>query len=184
MQAKITFASLASFALLAAVSAAAPAIAADSDFYVGGGIGQATLKDDAPSLGDIDENDTAWKAYAGYRFGGFIPLLDFAGELTYRDFGKPEGTNFEYEASGYDASALGILTLGPIDLFLRAGVGQYDIESVVNGQSSDDDGTAGMYGIGAGLRIWRVNIRAEWERIEPDGVDNIDMYTINAYFRF
>ena len=183
MHTKITFASLVSLALLAAVSAASSAMAADSGFYVGGGIGQATLKDDASNI-DIDENDTAWKAYAGYRFGGLIPLLDLAGELTYRDFGKPEGTNFEYDATGYDASALGILTLGPIDLFLRVGVGQYDIESVVNGLSSDDDGTAGMYGVGAGLRVWRVNIRAEWERIEPDGVDNIDMYSINAYFRF
>jgi hypothetical protein len=175
---------LACIALFAAVSAASSAMAADSGFYVGGGVGQATVNDEVPAIGDIDESDTAWKAYAGYRFGGFIPLLDLAGELTYRDFGKPEGTNFEYDASGYDASALGIVTLGPIDLFARVGVGQYDVEQVVNGVSSDDDGTATLYGVGAGLRIWRVNIRAEWERIEADGVDNIDMYTLNAYFRF
>jgi hypothetical protein len=172
-----------SSALLAAVSASS-ALAADGGFYVGAGVGQATLKDDPSGIGDVDESDAAWKAFVGYRVGGFIPLLDIAGELTYRDFGKPGGSNFEYEASGFDASALGILTLGPIDLFARVGVGQYDVESTVNGVSDDDDGTAGMFGIGAGFRIGRVNIRAEWERVEPDGVDNIDMYTVNAYWRF
>lgn len=169
--------------LLAVGFAAPSALAAESGFYVGAGAGQATLRDDASGIGDVDESDTAWKAFVGYRLGA-LPILDFAGELTYRDFGKPGGSNFEYEASGYDASALGILTLGPIDLFARVGVGQYDVESKINGISDDNDGTAGMFGIGAGFRIGRVNIRAEWERVEPDGIDNIDMYTINAYWRF
>jgi hypothetical protein len=159
-------------------------MAADSGFYAGGGLGQATINDELPAIGDVDEDDLAWKIFVGYRFGGFIPLLDLAGEITYRDFGNPDGTNFEYDANGYDASALGIFTLGPIDLFARLGVGQYDVEKVVSGVSADDDGTAVLYGVGAGLRIWRVNVRAEWERVEAEGVDSIDMYTINAYFRF
>jgi hypothetical protein len=170
--------------LLVAVFTASSALAADSGFYVGGGAGQATFKDEAPAIGDIDESDMAWKGFVGYRLGGYIPILDLAAELTYRDFGKPNGSNFEYEATGYDASGLGIVTLGPIDLFARVGVGQYSIESTINGVSEDDDSTAPLYGVGAGFRIWRVNIRAEWERIEPDGVDHIDMYTVNAYFKF
>ncbi len=170
--------------LLIAAFTASSALAADSGFYVGGGAGQATFRDEAPAIGDIDESDMAWKGFVGYRFGGLIPLLDLAGELTYRDFGKPDGITFKYEATGYDASALGILTLGPIDLFARFGVGQYDVEETINATTTDHDGSGTLYGVGAGLRIWKVNVRAEWERVEADGVDNIDMYTLNAYFQF
>jgi hypothetical protein len=180
MNVKTTFVS----ALLAALFAGPSAMAADWGFYAGGGVGQATLNDDPATIGEVSEGDSAWKAFGGYRFGGFIPLLDLAAEVTYRDFGNPSGTNFEYEASGFDASALGIVTLGPFDVFARLGVGQYTVESVISGVSAEDDGTAPLYGIGAGLRLGPVNVRAEWERVEPEGVDNIDMYTLNAYFRF
>jgi len=169
---------------LLAVTSSIPAMAADSGFYVGGGIGAATLQDDPPNFDDIDESDAAWKVFAGYRLGGYIPLIDLAGEITYRDMGNPDGSNFEYDATGYDASALGIVTLGPIDLFARLGIGNYSVESRVNGVRSDDDGTAAIYGLGAGFRIFKVNVRAEWERIEAEGIDHIDMFTINAYWRF
>jgi len=161
-----------------------PAYAADSGFYIGGGIGSATIEDDPPSFEDIDESDTAWKAYVGYRFGGFIPLLDVAGEITYRDMGSPDGSGFEYDASGYDASALGIVTLGPIDLFARLGVGNYSIDRRINGTRRDEDGTGTLVGLGAGFRLFKINVRAEWERIDADGADNIDMFTVNAYWRF
>ena len=178
----MTFRIIVAFALLAGVHTSA--FSADSGFYVGGGIGTATIEDDPPAIEDIDESDTAWKAYAGYRFGGFIPLLDVAGEITYRDMGSPDGSGFEYDASGYDASALGIVTLGPIDLFARLGIGNYSIDRRINGTRQDEDGTGTLIGLGAGLRIFKINIRAEWERIDADGTDNIDMFTVNAYWRF
>jgi hypothetical protein len=169
--------------LFALLSASIPAGAADSGFYIGGGVGLATFQEDLPA-DDFDEGDTAWKAFVGYRLGGYIPIIDFAGELTYRDFGNPDGGGFDFEASGYDASALGILTLGPFDLFARLGIGQYSVEANGSNLDRDDDSTSEIYGLGAGFRIGKINIRAEWERVEPDGVDNIDMYTINAYWRF
>jgi hypothetical protein len=163
---------------------AAPAMAAESGIYIGGGVGGSTFKDDVPVIGDIDEDDLAWKAFLGYRLGGFIPILDLAAELTYRDFGNPDGFNFKYDATGYDASLLGIFALGPVDLFARAGVGNYSIEKTVNNVHSDDDSTSGLFGVGAGLRLGKLAVRVEWERVEPDGVDHIDMYTVNAYWRF
>lgn len=170
-------------ALLALLAFSVPAGAAESGFYIGAGIGQATFQEDLPS-GEFDEEDMAWKAYAGYRFGGLIPIIDFAGELTYRDFGNPDAAGAEFEASGYDASLLGIVTLGPIDLFARIGLGNYEVKSSFGGVSNDDDETSELYGVGAGFRIGKLNIRAEWERVEPDGVDHIDMYSLNAYWRF
>ena len=53
-----------------------------------GGLGTATTDGDVPSGADFSESDTAWKVYGGYRMT-LIPLVDFAAELTYRDFGKP-----------------------------------------------------------------------------------------------
>lgn len=178
----MTFRIIAALALLA--WAQTPTFAADSGFYLGGGIGAATIEDDPPAFEDIDESDAAWKVYAGYRFGGFIPLLDIAGEITYRDMGNPDGTGFEYDASGYDASALGIVTLGPIDLFARLGIGNYSIDRRIDGTRRDEDGSGTLFGLGAGFRIFKVNVRAEWERIDADGTDNIDMFTLNAYWRF
>jgi hypothetical protein len=169
--------------LAAAALVSTPALGAESGFYAGGGIGQSTFKDDSSNI-DFDEDSTGWKAFAGYRFGGLIPLLDFAGELTYRDFGSPDNSSAEFEASGYDASGLAILTLGPVDLFARLGLGHYSVEANGNNLNTDDDSTSEIYGVGAGFRIGKINIRAEWERVEPDGVDHIDMYSINAYWRF
>jgi hypothetical protein len=167
----------------AAVCAAAPGYAADSGFYIGGGLGSATTKGDVPN-GSFDESDTAWKVYGGYRLGGYIPLLDFAGEITYRDFGKPQRNAVEFKGTGFDASLLGIVTLGPVDLFARVGGGSYDIKRTINGNENSNTSSSVLYGVGAGFRLFNFNIRAEWERVEPDNVNHIDMYTINAYYRF
>jgi hypothetical protein len=180
MQTLVTLTAIGAAGLLAT---GAPALAADPGFYLGGGAGIATLKADPPEFDDVDEEDTAWKVFAGYRLD-LIPFLDLAGELTYRDFGNPDGEDFEFEADGYDASLLAIVPAGPIDLVARLGIGNYGIDSVVDGTNEDDDSSSALYGVGVGFRIWRVNLRAEWERVEPDGVDSIDMYSINACFRF
>jgi outer membrane immunogenic protein len=177
-----TISALTLFAI--AALATTPGLAAESGFYVGGGIGQSTFQEDLPSGDDFDESDTGWKAFAGYRLGGYIPIIDFAGELTYRDFGNPDGRGAEFEATGYDASALGIVTLGPIDLFARLGIGNYSVEGSGGGLDTDDDSTSEIYGVGAGFSLGKLAIRVEWERVEPDGVENIDMYSINAYWRF
>jgi len=56
---------------------------ADSGFYIGAGAGDATVKDT-----DFDASDTAYKIFGGYNIG-FIPLVDFAVEASYVDFGAP-----------------------------------------------------------------------------------------------
>ena len=66
---------------------------ADSGFYVGGGIGGATLEAD---VGDIDfggltsfdEDDTGFKVFAGYNFD--LPVVNLGIEAGYVDFGAPE----------------------------------------------------------------------------------------------
>jgi hypothetical protein len=168
----------------AAACASTPALAAESGFYLGGGVGSATTDGDKPSGGSISESDTAWKVYGGYRMT-IIPLLDFAAELTWRDFGSPEKHGVKFEGDGFDGSVLGILPLGPIDLFARLGLGSYDVKRSGGGAPSHSEtSSTALYGVGAGFRISKFNIRAEWERVEPDNVNSIDMYTINVYWQF
>ena len=59
--------------------------AADSGFYLGGSIGQSTLKvpSDVTDIPDFDENDTGYKIFGGYNFNlALINLGIEGGEVT------------------------------------------------------------------------------------------------------
>lgn len=161
---------------------------ADSGFYVGGGFGQTWTEDDPASLSgaSFDEEDVAWRAFVGYRLD--IPIIDLAGEVGYRDLGDPSGTvlgqSVEYTLTAWDISVLGIFALGPIDLYGRVGAVQYDLEKNINGVVTDFDGTAPLYAIGAGLTIWKIGVRLEYERVEIDELEKSDTLWLTALFRF
>ena len=67
---------------------------ADSGFYIGASAGGATLEADIgdsgiPILPDsIDEDDTAFKVFAGYNFD--LPSINLGVEAGYVDFGEPD----------------------------------------------------------------------------------------------
>ena len=66
-------------------------------FYVGGGVGQFNVQiDDIDDTDDaierLDDDDTSWKLFAGYRFNPYISL-----EAAYIDFGRASD---RFEASG------------------------------------------------------------------------------------
>jgi opacity protein-like surface antigen len=158
-------------------------------FYIGAGAGTSTFKDEPPELNgqDFDEDEFAWKVFAGYRVP-VAKILDLAVEGTYRDFGNPDatvsGSVVKYDTTGWDISGLAIVPLGPFDLFARGGYGWYDVTKHFSGVEVDDDKGAWLYGLGAGFRIWRFSLRAEWERFEIESLDHIDTYMLSAYFRF
>ncbi|MFV9615085.1 MAG: outer membrane beta-barrel protein, partial [Gammaproteobacteria bacterium] len=58
---------------------------AESGFYIGAGVGDAGVD---VNENDFDESDSAYKIFGGYNIG-FIPLVDFAVEASYVDFGSP-----------------------------------------------------------------------------------------------
>lgn len=177
-------------AILAAVGAAAvsvPSVAADrtdrSGFYAGGGLGQSSVETDG-----LDDDDTAWKVFAGYRVTA-APMLDLAVEGGYRDFGNPEqtvnGQKTEYEANGVDLYGVAIAPVGAVDLFGKVGGIWYEQERTVSGvKVEDDDETDLAYGVGVGTEFRNVGVRAEWERFDLNGTDDVDMYSLNAYWRF
>lgn len=159
---------------------------AASGLYLGAGAGQSTVKDNT-TAGDLDSNDTAYKAFVGYRFN-IIPIIDLAVEGGYTDFGKPaqtiSGQNVQFKLHGYNAAGLLIFPLGPIDLYGKAGMLSWSADTSVAGTTSSKTGTDPFYGVGIGFYIWKIGIRAEYESYKIQDVDQLYMYSVSALFQF
>ena len=143
----------------------------------------------------LDDDDTAWKAFAGYRFGPFIAV-----EAAYIDFGTPNsrsdasGSNgdFRVDVSGFAPYVIGTVPLGPVELFAKIGYYFYDVDLAVDiddplapdvdSSSSDEDL---LYGGGVGITLFkRLNARLEYERIDSDVLDDADAIWLSGSWRF
>ncbi len=171
-------------AVLSALMANA-AQAARPGFYIGAGLGQATVDQDAGDFGyqgdsnfKVDDDDSAWKAFIGYNF---LPWLGIEG--GYKDFGNftqnIRGETFRVDPTGWDAYLVGSLPLGPVDLFAK--VGAISLKTDANystfGQEDDTD-TQLAYGAGIAYNIGHVAFRVEAEGFDDNEVD--DFYMISA----
>jgi OmpA-like transmembrane domain len=155
---------------------ALPAQAADSGFYLGAGAGQAQVKDQ-----NFSESSTPYRGFAGYRVG-IIPLIDLAGEIGYTDLGKAEGSAGSVKAHGADASVLLIFPITVFDLYARLGVMQASVDNSINGSSTSS--SAGVYGLGAGVRLGPIGVRAEVNRIDIKDLHSVDVEMLSVYFHF
>lgn len=181
---------LAPLALATALAATvSPAQAADGGLYAGLGMGRMTTTDYLPParLDLFDETANQWRIFGGYRTG-IVPILDFAAEVGYRNVGAASatinGNTGEYKTKGLDAAVLAIFPFLGADLFGKVGVMQYDLDRTVNGTRTSFDGTAPLYGVGVGFRVWRVGIRLEYERAEVDELKMLTGATASVQFRF
>ena len=178
---------MARFLLLLALLIALPAHAADGP-YVGGGIGVATFKDNLDTGGTFDADDAAYRVFAGWRFD-LIPLIDVAVEAAYTDFGRPSQNvppsgDARLKLQGASAAGLLIFPLGPLDLYGKAGVIESRLERTVGGATAKSSGTSGFYGAGIGFYVWKLGIRAEYERYQIKDVDRVHVLSVNALFQF
>lgn len=153
--------------------------------YLGGGLGSAGIEDAPgnPAGATFDESDTAYKVFGGYRFD-LLPIVSLSAEVGYRDLGKPNTTGREYQASGFDYAALLGWGLGPVELFARLGGMNYDLEKTAGGVKREFDGSAPVYGIGARFSLFGLGVRAEYEKIDIDELDNADMISVSAFYEF
>jgi hypothetical protein len=171
----------ASFTCLSAV--------ADSGIYIGGGLGKSKIEDSTGNPGGVpfNESATGGKAFVGYHLD-FLPILTFAAEAGYRDFGKPEstvgGVPVEYRARGFDYGLLGGVGLGPVDLLARVGGMSYRLHKTVGGTTNDYDGNAPVYGVGLWFMVAHIGVRAEYERIKIDELDKAEMVSVSAFYQF
>jgi hypothetical protein len=173
----------------------------DRGFYVGAGVGQFNVKiddidDTDEALQKLDDDDAAWKIFAGYRFNPYISL-----EAAYIDFGRPKdhfnssGSSGDYEAklSGFAPYLVGTLPLGPVELFAKVGYYYYDVDlrvdlddvgsdNVFRSKKSDEDL---LYGFGVGATFFQhLNARLEYEKIDSDVIDDADAIWVSAAWRF
>ena len=191
-------------ALLVAI-AAAPAIAKEPalGFYVGAGAGVSSFRGDFASQVNqayagtgftvdaatvTDDRDTAWKAYAGWRFHPYGAIeaawLDFGEARTHYAIGVPNigaaTRDGRYRLSGAEVSALGIVPLGDrATVYAKAGALfsqlKYD-ESGLNqfGEpgsfSHTNRETKFLWGLGGSFELVdSLAVRVEWQRAEDIG---------------
>lgn len=189
-------------AALLALGCGASVARADNErgFYAGAGVGQFNVKiddiDDADeAIERLDDDDAAWKIFAGYRFNPYIAL-----EAAYIDFGNPRshfsasGSSGDYKVSldGFAPYLIGSLPLGPVELFAKVGYYYYDVKTAVDlddlggnvfrSSKSDQDF---LYGVGVGMTFFdHLHARLEYERIEAEQLDDADALWLSAAWRF
>jgi hypothetical protein len=177
---------LSSAVLASSLAFAVSAHAGDTGFYVGGSVGQATLKVDDINF---DESDTAYKLFAGYM------LLPFLGvEGGYVDFGSPNRHysgvgSVDFQVDGWEGFVVGQLPLGPVDLFAKAGVLSYNVDVKANGPgfgnlSGNDSDEVGAYGAGAAIGIGPIKVRGEYTYYDVNHVDDSYLLSVGVTYQF
>jgi hypothetical protein len=160
--------------------ASAPAMAVKPGFYLGASLGGASTEFEEGNV-QIDENDFAWKLFAGFHF-----LQFFAVEGGYRDLGSPStnvaGNDLKLSTTAWDVAGLAGIPLGPVYLFGKLGAVWWDSEVTVSGVKDSDDDVGFEAGIGASIDLWKIQLRGELEYLDID--EGALMYTVGAAWRF
>jgi len=171
--------------------------------YLGGSIGRANVRVDSQTTGslfDFDEHATGWKAMLGIR-----PISGFGAELEYIDFGDPEttigGVRRDARARAGGLFAVGYLPIPVVDVFGKVGIAR--LKTITKGsfatvqpsgqvcQNSslscllDNDHTDNRFAYGGGVQVKlaRLGIRAEYERISASGGDP-SLLSVGAIYTF
>jgi hypothetical protein len=167
------------------------AAAADTGFYVGAGYVRAQVNNVLGTTGygfKIDDN--AWKAIVGFR-----PIPPFAVEANYVDLGhqshgllggNPYG---RADARAFDIFGVGLLPLGPFDLYGKAGGARWTLSADSSGPNStlfhlDRNGTSFVWGAGIQAHWGPVGGRLEYEHFNMPYTDGARLYTAAVTFTF
>jgi len=167
--------------IITAILAPLPALA---DLYVGGSIGNSwySHKPEIEDVSKISENSTGWKIFGGFKNDGILGV-----EGGYRDLGKVKyqdtNVNVNSKTKGWDIEAMGRLKISIVDVFAKAGAFFWKTEAGGDFNESTD-GTAFIWGLGAGARLGPLGIRLEWESMEVKNPDSLTMLSLGATFGF
>jgi hypothetical protein len=182
-----------SIPLIAALLGAAlllPSVS-QADAYIGASVGQAGVEfNDGDPVQPIafDEDDFAWKAYAGYTFP--FPVLSLGLEAGYVDLGAPSADVplvgvAEIDADGFDAFGVLGFDLGPVGVFAKYGVIAWDAAITVDGlDAGSDDGTDPAYGIGASIGLGSIDVRAEYEIFDIEDAEDVTLLSVGLTWSF
>ena len=153
--------------------------------FIGGGVGSSFVEKDLTDVsGDdlkLDGNGFAYKFFAGYKF---IKLI--GAEVGYRSLGNIKNTvgGIEIESSikGFDVFGTATLSLAMVEVFAKAGYFFANREISVDDFSDDTSSNEFAWGIGAGLSLGKLGIRAEWENLKVKDLENPSMLTASVMY--
>ena len=149
--------------------------------YLGVGLGQ------LGGGGAFDDDAEHWKLTAGYNLG-WLPFLDLGAELAYANGGKldgrVDGRNATLEVESFQAMAVAGLSFGPLGLFAKAGMADWDAEQRGRGVNRNHSGTDPIYGLGIRAGLFGLSGRLEYEYLDTDGIEALDMVTASVVYTF
>jgi outer membrane immunogenic protein len=157
----------------------------ESGLYIGGSIGQSSVEAD---FGDdtsfkLDDDDNGYKILFGYNFG-VLPLLDLGIEADYRDYGSFGEGGVETSVDSAELFGIVGLTLGPVGLFGKVGYSDTSLETGFDNIDINDSESATAYGVGAKFSFGSFGVRAEYETLDLDAVDDLNMISVGATYTF
>jgi len=186
----------AALAALSALTVSAAFADETRGWYLGGGVGQFNAQiDDVNQIDDTinrwDEDDTAYKLFAGYRLNKILAF-----ELDYINLGEPSGAvvpgfNVDSAVDGFAPYVVATLPLGNFfEVYGRLGYYFYDatvgVENELDNRVTFDEESEDLvYGAGIGANIGeKLNLRFEYEKFDLEGLDDSDSLWLTAAWRF
>lgn len=159
----------------------------ESGLYVGASIGQTSVEADFgdDGINKVNDDDNGYKILFGYNFG-VLPLLDLGIEADYRDYGKFGNNGVTTELVSAELFGLIGLNLGPVGLFGKLGYSDTDIDVDTSFDNLNLKGSesATAYGVGAKVGFGSFGLRAEYEVLDIDGFDDLNMISVGATYTF
>lgn len=156
--------------------------------YVGASIGSASLDDDFDGL-MVDDNSTAFRIVAGWRFNEFFAL-----EGGYHNFGDFEQTfddgnslvTATLSADGFTLGALGNIPLSErFSIMGRAGMFFWDGDAEINNVSQATPEDSNLY-LGAGINFQlsqKLALTGDWTRYDLEDTDS-GVISIGLQYQF
>jgi opacity protein-like surface antigen len=182
---------------VAALAATAGAQAQENEmgFYAGGGVGTFNLDIDDPddvvtTIERYSSDDTAWKAFLGYRINKY-----FAVEGAYVNLGSPDDfiapdTKLTVETDGFAPYVVGTLPIGDsFEAFAKAGYYWYDvtvrITSPLGAARNKASDSTFNWSAGVGVNVFeRLNLRLEYEQFDLNDADESNALWLTGAWRF
>ncbi|MFQ5701984.1 MAG: outer membrane beta-barrel protein [Acidobacteriota bacterium] len=160
--------------LIAVVPVALWAPAARAEVVFGGAVGSGQVEE-----GRFDGSDSAYKLFAGFRWFRVVGV-----ELQYADFGEPDDSGVEVDTRAAGLFLVGAVPLGRWELFGKVGYAYWDANVTGSSPIADDNGADFAYGIGAAVSFAHFfSIRAEFERYDADGFDDVTFTSVGVAIR-
>ena len=153
--------------LAVALISASSAAMADSWIYGGASVGQSDYK---------GETDTAYSVHVGT---GILPIIGIEAGVT--QHGEFDINGYDTKLTSYYAALKPSIDFGPLHIYAKGGIHQWDKE--VKGGSDDDDVDL-MYGVGAEYFIFGpLSVGASYMNYTV-GKDDVDTFSVNASLHF